>query len=238
MNLFYITITWFIRFAWYLQGLKLSINGIENLPNTGGCILAINHTSYCDFTFAGLPSLLHKPSRKVKFMVKKEVFDNKIIGPIMRSLHHIEVDRDNGLSSFKSAVECLKNKELIGIYPEATISRSFEIKKNKSGAARMSIETQNPIIPYLIWGAQRIWTKGYSKKIYRVKIPVFITIGKPIYPNLPLVSMKQILYMRMKKLLINTQNAYGIHPLNKFWVPSKLGGLPPNLNEVNYIYNS
>ena len=93
-------------------------------------------------------------------MAKKEVFDNKISGPIMRSLRHILVDRTAGADSYRAAVDYLKAGELVGVYPEATISRSFEIKAFKSGAARMALESGAPIIPTVIWGAQRIWTKG------------------------------------------------------------------------------
>ena len=72
---------------------------------TGGAVVAINHTSYFDFTFAGLPAYKQHLGRKVRFMAKKEVFDNKITGPIMRSLRHIEVDRDSGADSFDQACQ-------------------------------------------------------------------------------------------------------------------------------------
>ena len=121
-----------------LQGLKFTVTGVENLPRTGGAVIAINHTSYFDFTFAGLPAYKQHLGRKVRFMAKKEVFDNKVTGPIMRSLRHIEVDRDSGAASFDQACQALKEGELVGVYPEATISRSFEIKEFKSGAARMA----------------------------------------------------------------------------------------------------
>ncbi|MDT5400308.1 MAG: hypothetical protein QOK33_3539, partial [Mycobacterium sp.] len=66
------------RLIWRLQGLKFTVTGIENLPITGGAVVAINHTSYFDFTFAGLPAYLQHRGRKVRFMAKKEVFDSKV----------------------------------------------------------------------------------------------------------------------------------------------------------------
>ena len=92
----YGTVIQLARLAWRLQGLKFTVTGVENLPVTGGAVVAINHTSYFDFTFAGLPAYKQKRGRKVRFMAKKEVFDHKITGPIMRSLRHIEVDRASG----------------------------------------------------------------------------------------------------------------------------------------------
>jgi len=77
------------RSIFRVQGLKITVSGIENLPASGGAVIAINHTSYLDFTFAGLPTYQQGLGRKVRFMAKQEVFDSKITGPIMRSLRHI-----------------------------------------------------------------------------------------------------------------------------------------------------
>lgn len=118
-----------VRLLWRIQGLKFTITGMENLPAKGGAVVAINHTSYFDFTFAGLPFYRLKPSRLVRFMAKQEVFDHAVTGPIMRSLRHIPVDRSSGAASFDAAVRALEAGELVGVYPEATISRSFELKE-------------------------------------------------------------------------------------------------------------
>ena len=103
----YGTVIQLARLTWRLQGLKFTVTGVENIPVTGGAVVAINHTGYFDFTFAGLPAYLQKRGRKVRFMAKKEVFDNKFGGPIMRSLRHIEVDRGSGAASFEAAVDYL-----------------------------------------------------------------------------------------------------------------------------------
>lgn len=229
----YGTVIQLARLAWRLQGLKFTVTGVENLPVTGGAVVAINHTSYFDFTFAGLPAYKQKRGRKVRFMAKKEVFDNNITGPIMRSLRHIEVDRDNGGASYDEAVEYLKAGELVGVYPEATISRSFEIKGFKSGAARMAIQAGVPIVPHIVWGAQRIWTKGRPKKLYRPKVPIFITVGEPIQPTLPAAELTALLHSRMQHLLGQVQDAYGPYPPGEFWVPHRLGGGAPSLAEAN-----
>jgi 1-acyl-sn-glycerol-3-phosphate acyltransferase len=221
------------RLVWRIQGLKFTITGVEHLPVTGGAVIAINHTSYFDFTFAGLPAYQQHRGRKVRFMAKKEVFDSKVSGPIMRSLRHIQVDRDSGASSFSEACQKLKEGELVGVYPEATISRSFEIKEFKSGAARMAIAADVPIIPHVIWGAQRIWTKGHPRKMWRPKVPISITVGEPIYPTLPAAELTALLHSRMQHLLERAQDAYGAHPQGEFWVPHRLGGGAPTLPEAN-----
>jgi 1-acyl-sn-glycerol-3-phosphate acyltransferase len=176
----YGTVIQLARLVWRVQGLKFTVTGVENLPRTGGAVVAINHTSYFDFTFAGLPAYKQHLGRKVRFMAKKEVFDSKLTGPIMRSLRHIEVDRHSGAGSFEQACRALKEGELVGVYPEATISRSFEIKEFKSGAARMAVAADVPIVPHIVWGAQRIWTKGYPKNMWRPKVPITVARTRPV----------------------------------------------------------
>ena len=97
-------------------------------------------------------------------MAKQEVFDHKFTGPIMRSLRHIPVDRQSGAASYEAAVRNLKDGELVGVYPEATISRSFEIKEFKSGATRMAVEAGVPIVPHIVWGAQRSLDQGPAEE--------------------------------------------------------------------------
>jgi 1-acyl-sn-glycerol-3-phosphate acyltransferase len=231
----YGTVIQLARLAWRLQGLKFTVTGLENLPVTGGAVVAINHTSYFDFTFAGLPAYRQKRGRKVRFMAKKEVFDNKITGPIMRSLRHIEVDRNSGAASYELACLKLKEGELVGVYPEATISRSFEIKEFKSGAARMAIAADVPIVPHIVWGAQRLWTKGHPKNMWRPKVPISVAVGEPIPPTLPATELTALLHSRMQHLLQEVQDAYGPHPPGEYWVPHRLGGGAPTLAEANQM---
>lgn len=231
----YGTVIQVARLLWRVQGLKFTVTGVENLPKTGGAVIAINHTSYFDFTFAGLPAYRQGLGRKVRFMAKKEVFDNKITGPIMRSLRHIEVDRGSGAESYDAACQKLKEGEFVGVYPEATISRSFEIKQLKSGAARMAIDCDVPIVPHIVWGAQRIWTKDHPKKMWRPKVPISIAVGEPIMPTLPATELTALLHSRMQHLLERVQQDYGPHPAGEFWVPHRLGGGAPTLAEANRL---
>ena len=200
---------------------------MDSLPATGGAVVAINHTGYLDFTFAGLPFYRLRPRRLVRFMAKQEVFDHKVTGPVMRRLRHIPVDRTSGAASFDAAVLALKDGELVGVYPEATISRSFELKEFKSGAARMAIAADVPIIPHIVWGAQRIWTKDHPKKMWRPKVPIAIAVGEPIQPTLPPTELTALLRSRMQHLLERVQQDYGPYPHGEFWVPHHLGGGAP-----------
>ena len=224
-----------VHLLWRTQGLRFTITGMENLPSTGGAVVAINHTGYLDFTFAGLPFFRQRPRRLVRFMATQEVFDHGVTGPIMRRLRHIPVDRENGGASFDAAVQALKDGELVGVYPEATISRSFELKEFKSGAARMAIAADVPIIPDIVWGAQRIWTKDHPKKMWRPKVPISIAVGEPIQPTLPPTELTALLRSRMQHLLEQVQDAYGPYPEGEFWVPHRLGGGAPTLTQAKEL---
>ncbi|MDT5021164.1 MAG: hypothetical protein QOI33_1688, partial [Mycobacterium sp.] len=104
----YGTVIALVRTVWRVQGLRFTVIGQENIPATGGAVIAINHTSYFDFTIAGLPAFRKDRRRKVRFMAKQEVFDNKITGPIMRGCRHIPVDRSSGGASYDVAVDRLR----------------------------------------------------------------------------------------------------------------------------------
>lgn len=228
----YRTVIGIARVVFAFEGLKFQVAGEENIPASGGAVIAVNHTGYLDFTYAGLPP--RKVKRYIRFMAKKEVFDNKISGPIMRALKHIPVDRGAGAESYKAAVAWLRKGELVGVYPEATISRSFEIKEFKSGAARMAIEAGVPIIPTVIWGAQRVWTKGFPKRLGRTKTPIAIAVGKPLDPVGPPNELTEKLHSTMKKMLLELQETYE-HETGAYWVPARLGGSAPTLADADKL---
>ena len=163
-----------IKTLWKYLGLKFDFSGEENIPRKDGAILASNHVSYLDFAIVGTAAL--PVGRLVRFMAKKEIFDHKVAGPLMRGMHHINVDRSNGSASFVAALRAFKSGEIIGIFPEGTTSTSFEIKELKSGAVRLAMGAGVPIIPTIIWGSQRIWTKGLKRNLKRNNFPVLSLI--------------------------------------------------------------
>ena len=125
-------------------GLKFTFEGIEHIPRTGGAVIASNHVSYLDFTFLGFGAL--RQHRYIRFMAKDAVFRHPISGPLMRGMHHIPVDRTAGSAAFKEALTALTSGELVGVFPEATISRSFMLKDFKPGAVRMAAAAGVPLI--------------------------------------------------------------------------------------------
>ena len=216
-----------IKSFWKYLGLNFDFQGQEHVPLKGGAILAINHTSYLDFALAGTAALPAK--RYVRFMAKKEIFDNKIAGPLMRGMHHINVDRSNGSASFVAALRSLKDGEIIGIFPEGTISTSFEIKGLKSGAVRLAIGAGIPIIPTIVWGGQRVYTKGVKPNFKRKKTPVSVSFGEPIFYSRETDVEVAETHLRevMIEMLHKVQEKYPDSHLGQRWAPVRLGGTAP-----------
>ncbi len=216
-----------LKTFWKYLGLRFNSQGVENIPREGGAILAMNHIGYLDFALIGTCALPVK--RYVRFMAKRELFDNKIVGPLLRGMHHISVDRSSGSASFVAALRALKSGEIVGIFPEGTISVSFELKEFKSGAVRLAIGADVPIIPTAVWGSQRIWTKKVKRDLSRKKVPIYVAFGKPLYfsRDSSVEEGEKELRAAMQELLFDLQDRYPDSHVGARWAPIRLGGSAP-----------
>jgi 1-acyl-sn-glycerol-3-phosphate acyltransferase len=216
-----------LKIFWKYLGIRFNAKGVENIPREGGAILAMNHIGYLDFALIGTCALPVK--RYVRFMAKRELFDNKIAGPLLRGMHHISVDRSSGSASFVAALRALRSGEIVGIFPEGTISVSFELKEFKSGAVRLAVGGGVPIIPVAVWGSQRIWTKKVKRDLSRKKVPVFVAFGKPLHFTKDSSVEEGEIQLRtaMQELLFDLQSRYPDSHVGARWAPVRLGGSAP-----------
>jgi 1-acyl-sn-glycerol-3-phosphate acyltransferase len=208
-------------------GLRFQMAGTEQVPTTGGALLAFNHVSYIDFVLGGFAA--HPSKRLVRFMAKREVFDHSVGGPVMRSMHHISVDRADGAGSMDEALRYLVDGEVVGIFPEATISRSFEVKEIKSGATRIAAAAGVPLIPVALWGTQRLMTKDHPRDFSRGKT-ICIRVGEPMYPTGedPWAETAE-LHRRLSALVGEAVDSYPAkeQPPGSWWLPAARGGTAP-----------
>ncbi|MFN8126849.1 MAG: lysophospholipid acyltransferase family protein [Candidatus Nanopelagicales bacterium] len=215
-----------------LLNLKFDVVGGENLPRTGGAVLASNHVSYLDFIFCGFAA---RPSKRlVRFMAKKSTFDHRVSGPLMRSMHHIPVDRAAGAHAFDAAVESLRSGEVVGVFPEATISQSFELKDFKTGAVRMAAEAQVPVVPMITFGGQRLWTKGHKRDMER-GTTIALTVGEPLHFTVTddPTAATRTLKAAMQRLYDATVERYPDQPPSgTWWWPARFGGGAPTLEQM------
>lgn len=210
-------------------GTKITYEGMENIPAHGGAVVVMNHISYIDYLPAGLASRQRR--RRIRYMLKAEALEHGAVDWIIRHTDCIPVDRDAGAGAFAEAVRRLRIGQLVGVFPEATISRSFELKEFKSGAVRMALEAQVPLVPMILWGSQRMFTKDHPKDLRRSKIPWTIRAGEPLAPEGTVEELDAALRESMTKILHEVQEQYP-HPPGAWWVPQRLGGGAPTPAEA------
>jgi 1-acyl-sn-glycerol-3-phosphate acyltransferase len=213
-------------------GTQITYQNLQNIPRTGGAVIAINHTSYVDWLPAALA--VHYRGRRIRYMIKAEMQQVAIVNFLIKHTKTIPVNRRSGHQAYTQAVRLLRAGEVIGLMPEATISRSFELKDFKTGAARMALEADVPTIPLIVWGAQRIWTKDHPRDIGRKKIPVIVAAGSPLPPEGDIEHLDAALRDEMTALLHRVQEEYP-HPEGAFWVPRRLGGSAPTVAEAKVL---
>lgn len=219
-----------IRFAlstFKTLGLTLDISGVDNVLTAGGAVVAMNHIGYLDFALAGVP-FWYADKRLVRFMAKEQVFHHPVSGPLMRGMKHIPVDRSAGADAYRRAVDALVKGELVGVFPEATISQSFCLKDFKSGAVRMATEARVPVVPVVLWGSQRVWTKNRPRRLRAVRgTHVSITVGKPLWLDDPSTGTDR-LKQAMRQLLDDAQHRDPTATSGApWWLPAHLGGSAP-----------
>jgi 1-acyl-sn-glycerol-3-phosphate acyltransferase len=216
-------------------GLRFVIEGAEQVPTTGGAVLASNHVGYLDFTFVGWG--VRPRGRLVRFMAKDAVFKHRISGPLMRGMHHIAVDREAGSQAFRDALTALRSGQVVGIFPEATISRSFMLKDMKPGAVRLAKAAGVPLIPTVVWGSQRIYTKGRPIRLGPRGRTIVIAYGEPMLLGRgddPEIASEE-LRRRLVELLDRVQHSYPDRPSgpdDTWWLPQALGGTAPSPEEA------
>ncbi len=214
------------------NGNKMVFQGLEHLPQRGGALIAVNHTSYLDW----LPPLYaaYKRGRRLRFMIKAEVQDSPAGKWIIRHARLIPVDRESGADAYAVAVQRLREGELVGVHPEATISRSFELRPFKTGAVRMALEAPVPIVPMVVWGAHRIWPKDHPKQVIRNNVPIVVAAGQALQPVGHVDQLNEHLRRAMERLLYRVQEEYP-HPEGAYWVPRRLGGSAPSPDDSKQL---
>jgi 1-acyl-sn-glycerol-3-phosphate acyltransferase len=170
-----------------LPPLKLWFNwrmeGVDRVPREGPIIIAGNHLSYLD-------PLAHayfvvQAGRRPRFLAKSELFDNPLLGIVLRGAGQIPVRRGTGEQTpLEEAARALDRGEVVVIYPEGTsMSENPDLSpmRGKTGAVRLSIGTGVPILPVATWGGQHVWRKGRGKSLAFGR-PIWLKSGELVDP--------------------------------------------------------
>ncbi len=215
--------------------LDITVHGQEHLPRRGGAVLATSHWGYLDFALAGAATWLHG-RRYVRFLAKQEVWDHPVAGPLMRGMRHIPVDRSAGDGAYQHAVKALRAGELVGLHPEGTVSRSFTIEPLRTGAARMASEAEVPLVPMVIWGSQRVLTKGRKRDLRGARHhAIDIHVGPALHPR-PTDDPHAVTTSLRTAMTVLAEQALAAYaeqpPAGAWWLPAHVGGGAPTPAEA------
>jgi 1-acyl-sn-glycerol-3-phosphate acyltransferase len=166
-RMLFVTALW----AWF----RPKVVGREHIPATGAAILAPVHRSFADFGFAAFCT-----ERKLFFMTKDEMWNNKWLGKLLLTVGAFPVHRESAdREALQRAEEVLRRGELLVLFPEGTRRDGREIEDLMEGATFLSARTGAPIVPIGIGGSDLAMPKGSAvPKPYTIQV----VIGLPIPP--------------------------------------------------------
>lgn len=145
---------------------KINIIGNNKFPENQSYIIASNHISFLDPIIVAV-TLQNKP---IHFIAKKELFKNKLASKFLLSLHAIPIDRTRmDFRAMKNAFNVLKNKKILGIFPEGTRVKNGQENNTKNGIGMFAIRADAPVIPISI----------VPHNNYKIFSQVDVIYGKP-----------------------------------------------------------
>ena len=151
----------------------VTLIGRENIPRTGGVILAPNHISYVDPPIVGCYL-----RRQVHYMAKEELFRSKLMAAWMRAVGTFPVRRGTAdRKALKQAIDLLNQGRVVCIFPEGTRSPDGRLQEPELGIGLVALKSQSPIVPVAVIGTDKVLPPG-SKRLYRHRVR--IVYGKPL----------------------------------------------------------
>ncbi len=169
---------WFKIRPVFRKLLKVEVEGLENIPQKGGCIIASNHRSNLD------PFVLNVISpRPILFMAKEELFKIPVFSWFIKKAGAFPVKRNGrDIKAMKRALSLLKEGYCIGIFPEGRRAKPGEFRKPQSGVGLLVSKTDAPVVPVKIDGTDIVYPVG-SKLPKLGKSHIKIKVGHPVDIN-------------------------------------------------------
>jgi 1-acyl-sn-glycerol-3-phosphate acyltransferase len=177
-------------FYWFMKNLVAGpllktvfrpwVTGLENIPKTGGVILASNHLSFIDSIF--LPLLI---DRRIYFLAKSDYFTGKglknwAVKHFLLGTGMLPIDRSGGKASeasLNTGLQVVAKGNVLGIYPEGTRSPDGKMYRGRTGVARMILEGHVPVVPVAMVDTEKVMPIG--AKIPKVR-RIGVIFGEPL----------------------------------------------------------
>ncbi len=216
-----------LRVVFAALALRIDLSGAEHLPSRGGAVVAANHVGYLDFALVGYAGA--ERGRLVRFLAKSGTFESHLSGAAMRAMGHVPVDRGQGAGALRRATRLAAAGEIVGVFSEGTISRSWLVKPLAPGAAAVALAAGVPLIPVVTFGGHRLLTVDRMGGLRR-RTPVTIRVGEPLLPGPgeDAHSLTERLHTRLSAMVEETIEDYprAGHD-GAWWLPTRWGGTAP-----------
>jgi 1-acyl-sn-glycerol-3-phosphate acyltransferase len=178
-------------FFWLLASLVLPIMNLavrfrfhhpERMPQAGALVLAPNHYSEIDPIVIGV--VAWKLGRAPRFLAKASLFKNPVLAWLLRTSGQIPVERagSNGHAALRAAEELVEKGRMVVVYPEGSLTRDPDLwpMRGKTGAVRIALERDIPIVPIAHWGTQALMPR-YGKKLSLFpRKTIEVAVGEPL----------------------------------------------------------
>ena len=174
---------------------RIRVEGAENIPKTGGGLLASNHISYADSVLVGMPT-----PRIVRFVMWQPIYDVPVLNYFFRVLRAIPINESSPkgiIRALQAARAELAAGELVAIFPEGTISRDGKLGTFERGYRKVLEGHHAPVIPMHVdglWGHPLSCSGGAPFKSWQKlwRPVVNVRIGKPVYERVTPEELREI----------------------------------------------
>ncbi len=161
---------------------KLEWIHLERLPRRGPFVMAANHYTELDVLY--MIDLIWRIKRLPRFLAKSSIWKVPVVGKVMTDSGQIPVERGGGgaAGSIRGAEKVVADGSAVVVYPEGTLTREPGLwpMRGKTGAARIALEADVPVIPVAHWGIQEIMPRYGRIRLFRRRKPVSIVVGEPV----------------------------------------------------------
>jgi len=173
------------------------VYGKENVPEEGGVIIAVNHSSYFDPPLAGICC-----RRGVYYLARKTLMSWPFFGPLFPQMNVIPVDRGGAdMSALKEVIKKIRAGEGVVLFPEGTRSLDGRLQAGQPGIGLVMAKTKAPVLPIRIFGAHDAFPKG-AKRMQIV--PIRAVVGKPfLAPASMLAGQSREDYQALSNLVMD-----------------------------------
>ena len=142
---------------------SLHVEGVEHVPRQGGVVLACNHPGGTDSFILGFAS-----PRQVYYMAKRELFNvHPIVTHYLHGIGAFPINRGaRDTAAIEHSVDLLQKGYVLGMFPEGTRNRGKPLRRGKSGAVRIALEADVPVVPVTVLGIPHLhenWRNPFKR---------------------------------------------------------------------------